>query len=534
MRFSVRTFVFSLLIFVFSSLLFISSSFAQTPQTNQPKEDLHNWTQNVMIEVMSSLTCQLAGVDPVNPSQKCLGIANGKIGPVDSTGGAVGVMGNLIAMTFTPPLHTGDYVRYLAGNFGISKPAYAQGIGFQGLSPLISVWTAFRNIAYLLFILIFVAIGLAIMLRVKIDPRTVMAVENQIPKIIIGLILVTFSFAIAGFVIDLMYVFIYLVFGVFSQIPRVGDSLKDLNPALLQGKNAIEAAGGVGGIFGFATTITSSVIGVMFSFFGLEGPLGGVVDKSPMNIFIHAISGGVGIFMATQGAQIPLGILSNLIPGVTVLSGAPLGLSAFTGTEFLLRNILPNLIVFLVVTLAMLFALFRLWFTLIKAYVFILIDVVFAPFWIIAGLVPGSNLSFSTWLRDIGANLIAFPATIVMFLLGKVFIDAFAKASPNEFFVPPLIGHPGSPNLIGALIGFGIILMTPTVVEMMKAALKAPKFDISAIGAAVGVGTGGLTSSVTGGPKYASALGEASRAQGGIMNRYRRFMGELRFPGSRL
>ena len=147
--------VIGLLSLVFGLFFLVSPIFAQTtnPSTSSG-QDLHNWTQNVMIEVMSSLTCQLAGVDPVNPTQKCLGIANGKIGPVDSTGGAVGVMGNLIAMTFTPPLHTGDYVRYLAGNFGITKPAYAQGIGFQGLSPLINIWTAFRNIAYLLFILI--------------------------------------------------------------------------------------------------------------------------------------------------------------------------------------------------------------------------------------------------------------------------------------------------------------------------------------------------------------------------------------------
>ena len=44
-----------------------------------------------------------------------------------------------------------------------------------------------------------------------------MTIQNQIPKIIISLILVTFSFAIAGFLIDLMWVSIYVVINLMSQ-----------------------------------------------------------------------------------------------------------------------------------------------------------------------------------------------------------------------------------------------------------------------------------------------------------------------------
>ena len=213
--------------------------------------NLHNWTQNVMIEVMSALTCQLAGVDPINPKQGCLGIdsASGKIGFLPSpqtglpanalhrqvqAGGAIGFMGNMIATLYTPPLHTADYFRDLASNFGINKKAYAEntgGTGFQGLTPLIGIWSAFRNIVYLLLVVIFVVIGLAIMLRVKIDPRTVMSIQNQIPKIIIGILVVTFSFAIAGFLIDLMWVFIYLIFGIFSGMsPEIAKSVSGLSP----------------------------------------------------------------------------------------------------------------------------------------------------------------------------------------------------------------------------------------------------------------------------------------------------------------
>ena len=87
------------------------------------------------------------------------------------------------------------------------------GTGFDGLKPLLPLWTVFRNIVYILFVLVFVIIGVAIMLRLKIDPRTVMTIQNQIPKLIIGILLVTFSFSIAGFLIDIMYTSIYLIGG---------------------------------------------------------------------------------------------------------------------------------------------------------------------------------------------------------------------------------------------------------------------------------------------------------------------------------
>src|SRR3989338_9194661 len=266
-------FHFSFLIFILFSIFYLLSSAAPAYTTSQAHSassgqanypvantnpdvpnNLHNWTQNVMIEVMSALTCQLAGVDPINPQQGCLGIdsKSGKIGFLPSAvsgqanGGAIGFMGNMIATLYTPPLHTSDYFQNLAQNFGISKKTYAQntGAGFQGLTPLIGVWSAFRNIVYLFLVIVFVVIGLAIMLRVKIDPRTVMTIQNQIPKIIIGILAVTFSFAIAGFLIDLMWVFIYLIFGIFSGMsPEIARSVAGLNPTAMQGSSPMGVQG---------------------------------------------------------------------------------------------------------------------------------------------------------------------------------------------------------------------------------------------------------------------------------------------------
>ena len=78
-----------------------------------------------------------------------------------------------------------------------------------------------------------------------------------------------------------------------------------------------------------------------------------------------------------------------------------------------------------------------------------------------------------------------------MFMLGKVFMKIFGTSSTTgtQNFTPPFIGNVGDPSLIGSLIGLGIILMTPNVVNMLKTAIKTPKTD-TGISAIIGAGTG--------------------------------------------
>jgi|SRR3990167_6167850 len=512
-------FLFSIFYSLFSIQSVSAQSINQTaqnsytaPNTNpNVPNNLHTYSQNVLIEVMSAVSCQLAGVDPTSPSQKCLGVDNntGKIGYVENGGGAIGFMGNMITMLYTPPAHTGDYIKNLAQNFGITKHAYASwsrgwgrippsspqqniaGTGFQGLSPLLKIWETFRDFAYLVFVLVFIIVGIAIMLRVKIDPRTVMTIQNQIPKLIIGILLVTFSFAIAGFLIDVMWITIYLFYGVFNSIP--GPPIVDvtsLNPQNMVGATPIGAVGffGDGGIGGIALNGAGAINNVISSLF--DNKWGRIIAASIGGALGLGAGGALGtvakLFRSASASTSGLDPISLAIDAASIGVGITAGILA--GSKLL--GIVGGIIAFLIIAIALLWALIRLWFTLLMAYIMILIGVVLAPFWIIAGLFPGSTISFSAWARDLVANLAAFPATIVMFLLGKTFIDAFATSPGQGQFVPPLIGNPGDIKSFGALIGLGIILTTPNVVNMMKAALKAPKFDLSAAGQAIGVGAG--------------------------------------------
>ncbi len=135
-----------------------------------------------------------------------------------------------------PTLPSGvQQVKNLASKLSLVSPAYAQGVGYNKLqSSFVYVfWQATRNIAYLLSVVIIIASAFMIMLRSKINPQTVVTVQMIIPRIFITLILVTFSFALAGFIIDLSYVLISLVLGLlYLTYPSLFTGLSGLNDAI--------------------------------------------------------------------------------------------------------------------------------------------------------------------------------------------------------------------------------------------------------------------------------------------------------------
>jgi hypothetical protein len=83
--------------------------------------------------------------------------------------------------------------------------AYAAPTGRSDIfgDTILRFWEAARNLAYLVFIIIIVVIGLMIMFRSKLDPRTTVTATAAIPGLIVALILITFSSALATFMINI-------------------------------------------------------------------------------------------------------------------------------------------------------------------------------------------------------------------------------------------------------------------------------------------------------------------------------------------
>lgn len=69
---------------------------------------------------------------------------------------------------------------------------------------LLEIWQKVRDASYALMVVVLVVIGFLIMIRWKYDSRTAVTLQNSLPKIAVALILITFSFAIAGFMADII------------------------------------------------------------------------------------------------------------------------------------------------------------------------------------------------------------------------------------------------------------------------------------------------------------------------------------------
>jgi hypothetical protein len=466
-------------------------------------QNLHTYSQNVMIEVMASLICQLSGVDPIQTDHKCLGPdpISKRIGyeTDGAEGGAIGTMGNLIGYIYQLPLSSGDYFHYLATNFGATKKTYGKTIdeattttkggssytGFEGLKPLLQIWVSIRDLVYSLFVLGFVIVGVAIMLRIKIDPRTVMTLQNRIPKIIAALLLVTFSYAIAGFLIDFMWTTIYLVINLFAQAdPNMQLKIKDFYN--LQGGNVFNYARGAVGVSDVAWDSSRGVVDVLGS------ALDNTAGRSITGLFLGAIGLTTG-GLAIKGLNLitsltgPVGMMIKGLTGV-IAAGAAAGLSDLAVPFF------ARLVVWLVILIAVFSALFRLWFKLLIAFVMLVLGVVLAPLWIFAGILPGNKLGFGSWIRHMLSQIIIFPMTVAMFCLGKVVIDGYqAVGAGGQGFVPPLLGYGTDQASISSLLALGLVLITPNVAKWAGEIFKGPKLDATPIGQALKAGTGSLT-----------------------------------------
>ena len=296
--------------------------------------------------------------------------------------GAIQFTTKMIAALYSAPPASGIYYAYNILHRIGAVPAYAQGTGFTGLQPIIRIWKAFRDVVYVLFTIIFIGIGIAIILRIKISPQAVITIENALPRLISALILVTFSYAIAGFMIDLMYVLMALTIV----------TLKPLIPGNL--------AGHLGDIkslvnYGFFSLVPpfTTMIGkgtLLFSFIGgLLGALGG------------AVVGGV------VGSAIPIPIVGNIIGGIVGAAvGIPIGVA----------------VVILIFCVIALFAFIKLFISLVKGYIKIILSIILSPFQIAMGALPIGikGFGFGAWLKGIITELLVFVAVLAVALLGII------------------------------------------------------------------------------------------------------------------
>lgn len=429
----------------------------------------------------------------------------------------MGQVSNLISMTYINPPASGVYwVTNTLQNAGFIPQSYAaEGMGFAMIKPLMNLWKIFRDIAYLVIVIILIAIGFMIMFRTKINPQTVISVENSLPKVVVALLLITFSFAIAGFLIDLMYLVIVIAIGILSNNNTYYDTSQTQNMFLHSNLTTLwdaivplpQDAKNLIGLPRFAyvgdafmaflpenlnvglhiLTITAGVIFGSMAVFRLVQATGAV------NVANNWQFAGFGI-----GALPQLALSTILIPTIVII------------VYQLIVNGLGFVIGF-IVSLAIFGMICNIFFLLLKSYIQITISIIFSPIILLFEALPGNN-NFSFWVKGLLGELVTFPIVITLLLVEKVMF--MTMTYPGDFWTPPFLINL-NPATFSVIFGLGLILVTPDMIKLVKDAIGAKPLPFN-----IGIGTflGGGGAVLGGGMGILQTFSTMSMGLTGISN----------------
>lgn len=377
--------------------------------------------------------------------------------------GALAASGRMVASLYAvPPVSGVNYMAEKFQKFNPVQPVYAQdsGIGFDTLKPVEKVWTAFRNMSYVAFTIVFVIIGFMIMLRSKISPQAVATVQDSLPRIVVALILVTFSYAIAGLMIDIMFLLLNVVINLLDGAGLI--SRANTNFVFNQS------------IFGLGFSLMKPVFSVVFE--SMVGIIEKLVKMDILNKILGFFGGGLAgivagialfyvmfrVFFMLLMAYVSIVLLTIFAPFILLFQALP----GNNGAKEWFKQIAANIAVF--PTVALMF--------------------------IMAGVLSG--------VSELGGN-------------GT---SGFTSGQVGHF---PLLSSGLDPNDIGKLIALGFVFMTPAAAKLVKDRFGVKE---GAMGAGMGAAMGALGAGAgvgAGVGKYAwggehSPLGRWNKTRAGV------------------
>lgn len=517
-----------------------------------------------------AISCILMGQSPIAPCLEYKFIKDSQgmvksvpvLSSVNTSGGLLGMSGSALALVYdNKPLDQMSFFTYLGRNLGIVKEAHAQvpGSGNQVLSPIFALWSVSRNFAYLVMIVIFILVGLMVMFRQKLNPQTVVSVQMALPGLVIGLVLITFSYFLSALITDMAYIGTDLVGYYFDQAVQVNggiaatqpltESLSAQNPLTVGGYatnilshesiryivgvffNNIPGTpnlfGGWGGIFGGPANPTNSVIitpaGVVRLFSGgltymlYNSFLSPVADLSAGTFTI--INGVLGF--AKGKAPFSAGasqFISNIIGGTGTTIAGSFGAWAYAFPEYWL-----SFWAVILAVLIMLYTIIKLLLRLINCYLMIIFLTIASPFVFLTSSIPGRQDIAVAWMRNMLCNVLAFPAVIGVFYFAAFLVGSNAPI-PGFGVANPLNLTSASGNLpfLGGLnleflrriVAFVAILATPSIPDIICRTVGKP-------GQSGGILAGAVGGAIAGGQKYEGQISNQTQRAGADVGGWR-------------
>ncbi len=346
--------------------------------------------------------------------------------------------------------------------------AQSQGFGFTAAGPVLKLWKVSRDLTYAFLVVVIVAMAFMIMFRVKISPQTVITVQSALPKVILALILITFSYAIAGLLIDIMYVVMGLLAALVVNSGISTFDWQTMFRALTTERNAFML---------ISFYFSAFLIALFFAFFS-GGPIAGILGGALIFLLFPIIMLVLVIVLIITALRILWLLLTTYVSILLQILLAPFQILLGTitpggGFGAWLRNMLANLAVYpLVATMFLL------------AFIFL----------------GGAFSALPDWQPLIDFITKAMPFNISPAFLGD-----------TNFWDPPLTFGSGAGGLLWLGASFVIILLIPSAANMIKAVISGQPF---AFGTAIGQAIGPL--------RYPAAYQLAAISEGQIPSIYSR------------
>jgi len=504
----------SFLLFTFSFFLLSKPSFAQTTaapaaatnyeqrtnlstinyqlSTSQLLPSSPNYATMAIYNFGHAISCILIGQSPISPclEYRMYKDAQGMIrsapylSNVNTSNGVLGVTLSMIGEVIsTPPIRSSEFFANLGDQIGI-KSAHAQvgGSGSGVLAPIFKLWEVSRNISYLAMIVIFIIVGLMVMFRQKLNPQTVVSVQLALPGLVIGLVMITFSYFLASLISDIAFVGTNVVGYYFSLARNSGSpssTIALVNPAT--GQIGTEEN---------VLTIYSRYSGII-SWGEAQNLLNSVIPNLNDSAWwaVRLFSG----FVVSQITSPVSGALQNY-----TVKGQPVGLYID-----LLRNLGSGLygglapensfglVIHWVAVFVLVFSMIKLLLKLITNLLSIIFLTITAPFYFLAASLPGRQGLVTNWFFNMLCNILAFPAIIAVFYFVAFLLPNVQSpfASAGSF---PVVGTSTFPLLgnlnlqsINILLAFGALVASPTIPDLICRAVGRGGQAGAMIGAAI-------------------------------------------------
>lgn len=343
-----------------------------------------------------------------------------------------GVLGLLGSGTYTlaskpPDVQTGDFFySTLANNILGIKTAHAAGT--DTFNTVLEVWKAFRNLAYYLIIVVLIIAGFMLMFRYQLGPRVEITLFAVLPKIIVALILITFSYAIGGFLLDLGIVTKAIIEEFLKSLPGM-DSVSFTFPME----------------YGIFRVIFASYI------FDIAGT------------FRNALDGG----------------LLNPIKDLGLLLGG----ADLSGTGVI------SAVLMLVIRVVTVVIAFYLFFMLLLRFASLFIYLIISPMAFLWGAVPGQQDATTKWFKMFMVNVLTFPLVYLLFNLAlyiRFFPEQIQMPAIGMGTVDSATGLVEG-TYINPIVAFGILLLTTKVPAFLEDALDVvPSGHVAKAGVDIG------------------------------------------------